>query len=62
MIEENILKGKIDFKKKISKEARSAIKIMLDPDPKKRPYAKDLLKLEFFGTGLVDPSQNYKSL
>lgn len=48
LIENNILKGEIKFPEYFSSEAKNTITILLNPDPKKRPQAKDLLNLEFF--------------
>lgn len=48
MIEDNIINGRITFESNISVEAKNAITIMLMPDPKVRPEAKDLLNLEIF--------------
>lgn len=47
LIEDKILKGIINFPDYISIEAKTAIKIMLNPDPKLRPMAKDILNMEF---------------
>ncbi len=47
-IEENVLNGKLDFDLNISTEAKSAIRIMLNPKGSLRPYAKDLFELDFF--------------
>ncbi len=47
-----IKKGKFDFPKEewevISKEAKQLIKMMLNPDPTKRPNAVDILKHSWF--------------
>lgn len=40
MIEDNVLKGKIDFNDKFSEESKEAIKKILNPNPSKRPKAK----------------------
>lgn len=48
IIEDNVLKGKIDFPDYLSVEAKSAIKVLLDPNPNLRPLAKDIKNLEFF--------------
>lgn len=42
------MKGKIDFPEYISFEAKSAIKVLLDPNPNLRPLAKNIKNLEFF--------------
>ena len=47
-IEDNILKGKINFDKKLSKEAKSAIEAMLNPEQKERPNAQEVMELPFF--------------
>lgn len=53
MIEENILKGKIDFgNSKLTDLAIKAIKEMLNPDQKKRPSARKVLSMKFFTTKL----------
>lgn len=36
------------FPEGISIEAQTAIKIMLNPNPKLRPFAKDILNMDFF--------------
>lgn len=54
IIEDNVLKGNINFPEDLSNEAKSAIKIILNPNPNLRPYAKDIKNLDFF--------QKYKSL
>lgn len=48
IIEDNVLKGKIEFPDFLSSDAKSAIKILLDPNPNLRPYAKDIKNLTFF--------------
>ncbi len=48
IVEENVLKGEILFKKDLTIQAIKVIQIMLDPDAVKRPSAKELLALEFF--------------
>lgn len=60
-IEENILKGRVDFDPKLSTLARSAIKIMLHPNQSIRPFAKDLVNLDFFKQYLTI-GQNNKNL
>lgn len=47
-IEDNIMKGKVDFGQDISYEARSAINVMLNPNEKHRPFAKDIFNMDFF--------------
>lgn len=48
IIEDNVLKGNINFPEEISNEAKSAIKILLNPNPNLRPYAKDIKNIDFF--------------
>lgn len=48
MIEDNILNGNIVFDHSISQEAREAVTVMLNPEPKLRPEAKELFNLEYF--------------
>ena len=64
VIEENILSGKIMFDDNISSEAREAIRVMLNPEPKLRPDAKDIFNLEFFkkyNKHLFSPSSSKKN-
>lgn len=48
IIEDNVLKGNLNYPDSLSNEAKSAIKIILNPNPNLRPYAKDIKNLEFF--------------
>lgn len=48
IIETNILNGNPVFDNKITQEAKEAITIMLNPEPKLRPEAKELFNLNFF--------------
>lgn len=60
-IEENILKGRVNFDPKLSTLARSAIKIMLHPNQSIRPFAKDLVNLDFFKQYLtISKNKNFK--
>ncbi len=59
-IEENILKGKVDFEPNLSTLAKSAIKIMLHPNQSIRPFAKDLVNLDFFKQ-YIKVTPNYNS-
>lgn len=48
MIEKNILSLNLNFRKDLSVEAISAIRVMMNPKKNQRPLAKDILKLDFF--------------
>lgn len=48
IIEDNVLKGNLNYPDSLSNEAKSAIKIILNPNPNLWPYAKDIKNLEFF--------------
>ncbi len=48
MIEDSILKGRIEIDATLSKDAKLAIKNMMTPDQNKRPTAKEILEFNFF--------------
>lgn len=48
VIEKNIIEGRLQFKSGISEQAKSLLKRMLEPEPKKRPGAQELLEDSYF--------------